>query len=77
MKEREHTFFAVFRKGVKIKELVVGGCRVNLEVASVNQNSERRMNGKRDTIDQAMRDLNGMNCERADFDAITGTDLIL
>src|SRR4030081_360300 len=44
---------AVFRKGVQVEQAVVGGSRVDLEVAGVHDHPERRVDGERDAIDQA------------------------
>ena len=76
LEERQHTFFAVFGEGVQIEEPVVGRRRVDLEVSGVDQDAERRVNGQRHAIHQAVRDLNRTNGEGADLEAVTGANLV-
>ena len=59
LKEREDAFFAVFGEGVQIEKLVVGGSGIDFEIAGVNDYAERRVDGERDAIDQAVRDRMG------------------
>ena len=75
LKEREHALFAVFGEGVQIEELVVGGRGIDLEIAGVNDDAERRVNGERDAIDQAVRDADGMDGERCRLEALVGAHL--
>src|SRR3954454_13493249 len=75
LKEREHTFFAVFGEGVQVKELIVGGSGIYFEVASVNDHANGRVDSERDAIDNAMRDADGINRERANTKALAGLDL--
>ena len=75
LKEREHAFFAVFGEGVEIEKLVVGGRGIDLEIAGVDDYAERRVDGERDAIDQAVRDADGVNGEDAGFEALVGAHL--
>ena len=65
LQQRQHAFFAVFREGMQIEQLVVGRSRIDLEIAGVNDHAQRRMNRQRYAIHQAVRDLDGMNREWA------------
>ena len=63
LKQRQHAFLAVFGEGVQIEEPVVGGRGINLEVAGVDQDAERRVDGQRNAIHQAVRHLDGIDGE--------------
>ena len=73
LEKREHTFFAIFGKGVEVKQFVIGGRGVNFEIARVNDHPEWRVNGEGNAIHQAVRDLNGMDLERPDLDSLVWT----
>src|ERR1700674_468115 len=45
LQERQHSLFAVLGETVQIEEAIVGGCRIDLEVAGVQHDAERRLNG--------------------------------
>src|SRR5277367_3803433 len=63
LKQREHALLAVLRERVQVKHLVVGGSGVDLEIAGVNQYSERGVDGQRYAIDKTMRNVNRMDGE--------------
>ena len=75
LKEGEHAFLAVFRERMKIEQFVVGGCRIDFEVARVNDDAERRVDGERDAIHQTVRDADRVNGENSSFEALIGADL--
>ena len=72
LKQRQHAVLAVFGEGVQVEEFVVGGRGIDFEIAGVNDDAERRVDGERDAIDQAVRDLNGMNGEGSGLEALVG-----
>src|ERR1017187_8831500 len=74
LQQKQHTFFAVLGETVQVEEAVVGGCWVDFEVAGMQHNAEGRVDGERDAIDQAMRDLQRMNGEWADLEAFSRPD---
>ena len=76
LKQRQHAFLAVFGKGVQIEEPVVGGRGIDLEVARMNQRAQRRVNGQRHAIHQAVRHLDGIDGERPNLEALAGLDLV-
>ena len=76
LEERQHPFLAVFRKGMQIEEAVVGRRGVHLEIAGVDQHAERRVNGQRHAVHQAVRDLDGIDREWPDLKALARPDLI-
>ena len=72
LKQGQHARFAVFGEGVQVEKFVVGGCGINLEIASVNDDAERRVDREGNAIDQAMRDLDRMNREGSGLEALVG-----
>ncbi len=60
---------------MQVEELVVGGRGIDFEIAGVNDDAERAVNGERDAIDQAVRDLDGMDGERSELEALVGAHL--
>jgi len=72
LKQREHAFLAVLGEGVQIEKLVVGWRGIDFEVASMNDDAQGAVNGERYAVDQAVRDPNRMDCERAQLDALIG-----
>ena len=75
LQQRQHAFFAVFGEGVQVEKFVVGGRGIDFEIAGVDDHAQRRVNGQRNAIHQAVRDLNGMDGERPDLEALAGADL--
>ena len=75
LEEGEYAGFAVFGEGVQVEEMMVGGRGVDFEIAGVDDDSEWRVNGKGDAIDQAVRDADGMNGEDSGFEALVGAHL--
>src|SRR5208337_3586659 len=65
---------AVLGETVEVEEAVVGGRCVNFEVARMQHDAERRLNGERHTIDQAVRYLQRMNGEGSNLEAFSGTN---
>jgi len=76
LKQRQNSLFAIFRERVQVEHLVVRGGRVNLEVARVNQHSEGRVDGQRNTIYKTVGNVDGMNRERARLKSLACTDLV-
>ncbi len=50
--------------------------RINLEVAGVNDDAKRGMHGERHGIHDGVRDLDGMNRERAELEALSRHHLV-
>src|SRR5664279_686563 len=61
---------------MQVEEAVVRGGGIDLEVAGVEQGAERRVNGQRHAVHQAVRDLDGIDRERPDLKALAGSDLV-
>ena len=76
LKQRQHAFFPVLRERMQVEQFVVGGSGIDLEIAGVNHHAQRRVDGQRNAIDQAMRHVDGMNRERADLEALSGANLM-
>jgi hypothetical protein len=51
------------------------GVGSNLEIAGMNDHSQRSVDGQRYAIHQAMRDLNGVDREWPDLETLARTDL--
>ena len=75
LQQRQHAFFAVLGEGVQIEQPVVGRRGINLEIAGVDHDAQRRVDRQRNAIHQAVRDLNGMDGERPDLEAFAGPNL--
>ena len=75
LEQSQHAVLAVFGEGVQVEKFVVGGRGIDLEIAGVNDDAERRVDGERNAIDQAVRHLDGMNGERSGLEALVGTHL--
>ena len=75
LKKRQHALFAIFGEGVQIEKLVVGGRRIDFEITGMDDDAERRVNGERDTIDQAVRDLDRMDGEGSGLEALVSAHL--
>ncbi len=73
--KRQHALLAIFRKRVEIERPQIRRRWINLEVAGVNHHAEGRANGQRHTIHRAVRDVDELNLERADFNLAPGLDL--
>ncbi len=65
--QREHAFRAVAGEGVQVKRLAVNRSRVHLEIAGVNDDSDRSADGERDAVNRAVRDADEFDLEHADF----------
>ncbi len=66
--QQQYAALAVFGQRVQIEQLVVGGRRVHLEIAGVDDDAERRGDGQRHGADDGMRDVDELDAEGADFD---------
>ena len=61
---------------MQIEQPVIRGGGVDLEIPSVDQHSQRRVNRQRHAIDQAMRHLDRIDGEWPDLEALAGLDLV-
>src|SRR5262249_8726315 len=68
----EHAFVSVACKGMKVEAGAVDGCLVDLEVAGVDDDAERRANRERNAVDRAVRNGNKFDLERINFDEAAG-----
>ena len=75
LKEREHAFFTVFGKSVKVKKLIISWCGVDFKISGVDDNADGRMNGQRDAIDDAVRHPYRIDGEGTDAEAFGRLDL--
>jgi len=54
---------AVFGEGVQIEGVIVEGRKIDFEVAGVDDDAHRGVNGQSYAIDQRVSDANGLNGE--------------
>src|SRR5215471_1796023 len=73
--KQEHAALAVVGERVEVEELVVGGSGIDLEIARVDDDAERRGDGDRDRAHDRVRDMDELDFERPDFDGELGLDL--
>ncbi len=66
--------FAIFGESVEIKQPVISGRGINLEVAGMDHDSQRCVDGQGDAIHQAVRNLNGIDGERTQDKARSRAD---
>ena len=59
---------------MQVEEAVVGGRGIDLEIAGMQHDAKRRMDGERDAINQAVRHLQRMNGERPNLEALSGAN---
>src|SRR5262249_43793441 len=59
---------------MKIEKTIVGRSGIDFEIAGVNDDAERGVNGEGNTVDKAVRDLNRMHGQGAGFEAFAGTN---
>ena len=76
LQQGQHALLAILRKGVQVKELVVGRRQVDLEVAGVDDHAQRRMHRQRHRAHNRMGDLDGMDGERAELKAFSRQHLV-
>src|SRR5277367_3040566 len=72
--EGEDAFAAVARECVQVEGSAVDGCLVDLEIASVNDDANRRADGEGDAVDGAVRYGNELYFVWADLDEAAGGD---
>src|ERR1022692_627133 len=62
-KEQQDAPLAVVGQGVQVEELVVGGGGIDLEIAGVDDDSQRRGDGQRDGADDGVRYMDKLDLE--------------
>ena len=78
MDDEKHdtTLLAILGKGMQIEEPIVGRRRIDLEVASVNEYAQRRVNRQGNAIHKTVGHLDRVDRERTDLERLAGADLI-
>ena len=74
LQQRQHAFLSVLGKGMQVKQAIVGGSGIDFEIPGVNNYTNRRVDGERDAIHEAVRDLNRMDGKRSDTKAPAALD---
>ena len=73
--QQQDAALAVFGEGVEIEQLVIGGRGVHLEIAGVNDHSERRGNGQGHGAHDGVRHADELDFEGADLENLFGLDV--
>ena len=68
--ERQDTAIAVGGERVKVKGLTVDGCRIDLEVACMDDRSCRSLNGKSEGVHDGVGHVEELHFERAELDDV-------
>src|ERR1700680_1558199 len=76
LEKRQHALFPGLRERVEVEKSIVGRRGIDLEIAGMNDHAERSVYGERNTIYQAVRDLNRVNRKRTDLESLSGGDFI-
>ena len=72
--EKQDPFLSVGGESLEIEPLVIHGCIVDLEVAGVNDCSERSLDGKGQAVHQAMSDAYPFELKRRQLPNLSGLD---
>ena len=72
--QQQDAALAVVGEGVEIEQLVIGGSGVDLEIAGVNDHSERRGNGQGHGAHDGVRHVDELDFEGADVEDLFGLD---
>ena len=60
---------------MQVEKFVVGGSGIDFEVAGVNDDAERRVDGEGHAIDQAVGHVDGVDGEDSSLEALVGAHL--
>ena len=72
--QRQHALGAELREAVQVEVLAVERRLIDLEVAGVDDDADRRVNRQRHAVGHAVRDADELDRERADGDPIARSD---
>ena len=75
LQQGQHAALAVLGKGVQVEGLVVERREIDLEVAGVDDDADRRFDGQRHAIHQRVGHADRLDGERADGELFLGRDL--
>ena len=75
LQKGEHAAFAVFGEGMQVEGLVVERREIDFEVAGVDDDADRRVDGERDAVDQRVGDADGLDGEGAEGELFFRRDL--
>ena len=74
--EREHALLPVARERVQVERFAIDGSRIDLEIAGVDDDADRRAHRERDAIDRAVRDVQILDLEWAERGRFAGRDFV-
>ena len=75
LQQGQHAALAVLGKGVQVEGLVVERREIDLEVAGVDDDADRRIDGQRHAVHQRVGDADRLDGERADGELLLRRDL--
>ena len=73
--QQQHAALAVIGQGVQVEQLVIGGGRIDLEIAGVDDDAEGRGDGQRHGADDRVGDVDELDFERSDLHDLLGLHL--
>ena len=65
--QQQHAALAVVGERVQIEQLVIGGRRIDLEIAGMDDHAQRRRDGERDAAHDRMRDVDEFDSKRTEL----------
>ena len=74
LEQHEHALLAEFGEGVEVEGLGVGRGEVDLEVAGVDDQADRSVDGEGHAVHQRVRDADGHDGEGPESEAVSGKD---
>ena len=75
LQQRKDAALAVLSEAGQIEGLAVGRGKIDLEIAGMDHDADRRFDGERDAIDQAVRDAQGLDGEGPEVELALGLNL--
>ncbi len=73
--QQQHAALAVIGQRVQVEQLVIGGSRIDFEIAGVDHHPDRRRDGQRQRAHDRVRDVNKLDLERTDFENLARRNL--
>jgi len=71
LQQGQHALLAVFGEGVEVKQFIIRRREIDLEIAGVDDHTQRRMHRDRDRADDGVGDLDGIDREWTELEAFT------
>ena len=72
--QQQHAALAVLGQRVQVEQQVVGGRRIDFEIAGMDDHAERRSDGQRHAAHERMGDVDELDRERPQLQPVAGLD---